>query len=299
MDLETLALKRLPLTGFTGIQDDGIINLVGFTGIDKEDGTVELSITNFRPSINLSTGQVLPDQAAVGPNATIEIFQKVPGRENLVFLHTLADPLVSSPNRVAVIEGKGLYVTNDHGQQKPGLLLQLSPLLGTGDVTFCPSSSTGAHNPCTVVSEGHSYPNGLLHSTSDGYIYVPSAAQGGIKVFRPHLNGSLELKHEIDLPYAIDNLSEDQNGDIWAAVFPDGISFLKHMMDPAHRIPASATFKISRSGTGDFRATKILEDRDGEVLPGSTTVVHDATTGRLFFSGMVSPFITVCEYKHR
>lgn len=49
---------------------------MGFTGLDKEDGSVELSVLNFRPSTNQTTGEVLPDQAAVGGNATIEIFKQ-------------------------------------------------------------------------------------------------------------------------------------------------------------------------------------------------------------------------------
>ncbi len=32
---------------------------------------------------------------------------------------------------------------------------------------------------------------------------------------------------------------------------------------------------------------KVLEDRDGEVLPGTTTAIHDAKTGRLFLSSKV------------
>lgn len=40
---------------------------------------------------------------------------------------------------------------------------------------------------------------------------------------------------------------------------------------------------------------KVLEDWEGEVLPGATAVVHDAKTGRVFLSGVVSPFVTVCE----
>lgn len=94
----------------------------------------------------------------------------------------------------------------------------MSPLWNTGDITFCPTGRAGAGASCITASAGHSYPNGLLYSLSDGHVYVPSSAMGGIKVLYPHLNGSLELKHEIRLPYPIDNLSEDQNGDIWAAV---------------------------------------------------------------------------------
>lgn len=159
---------------------------------------------------------------------------------------------------------------------------RLSPLLRTGNVVFCSIDSSA---PCEVVSTGHSYPNGLIHSRFDDRIYLPSSAAGGIKVFRTSSNNSVELIHEIDLPYAIDNLSEDQNGDIWVAVITKGIEFIKSAKSPFTIFPPSSIFKITRTDSEAFAVTKALEDRDGEVLPGTTTVVHDTTTGKLFLGG--------------
>jgi arylesterase/paraoxonase len=44
----------------------------------------------------------------------------------------------------------------------------------------------------------------------------------------------------------------------------------------------------------DYTVEKIFEDDSG-VLPGSTVVIHDVKTGRYFFGGVMSPFITICE----
>lgn len=123
MNPDTLQFRELSMRGFTGTADDGIINLIGFTGVDKPDGSVELFVTNNRPSADLSTGQVLPDQAAVGANATIEVFRTGPQAEELglEWVRTIADPRITSPNRVAAAEA-GIYVTNDHGTAKTGLV---------------------------------------------------------------------------------------------------------------------------------------------------------------------------------
>lgn len=160
--------------------------------------------------------------------------------------------------------------------------------------------------PCEIVSAGHSYPNGLIHSQVDQQIYLPSSAAGGVKIFKEHLNGSLELVHDIGLPYAIDNLSEDQNGDIWAAAIPKGVDFFKHTSSPFTFSPPSSVFKIQRGSNGiyDAKIEKVLEDRDGQVMPGTTTVVHDATTGRLFLSGKYQAFKLIrlrryAEYLYR
>ena len=115
---------------------------------------------------------------------------------------------------------------------------------------------------------------------------MPQSAQGGITVLRPRSDNSLEVIDEIHLPYAIDNLSEDKDGTLWAAVLPKGIEIMKQANDPHHYFPSSSAFKLSRGKNGKFITEKVLEDSDGSVLPGTTTVVHDARTGRLFLSGV-------------
>lgn len=97
----------------------------------------------------------------------------------------------------------------------------------------------------------------------------------------------------IAIPFAVDNLSEDAEGAIWAAAIPQGLKFFQHAKDPFGYTPPSTILKIRRRGDDDddddngYDVEKVLEDRDGEMLPGTTTVVHDVTTGRLFMSGML------------
>lgn len=122
MNPDTLEHKILLFHGFDGTVGDGIINVVGFAGIDKQDGSVELYVTNLRPSIDVSSGQVLPDQSTTGANASIEVFKTSADAQALDWMATFSDPMISTPNRLAVVEGRGLYVTNDHGQRKKGVV---------------------------------------------------------------------------------------------------------------------------------------------------------------------------------
>lgn len=119
MDLETLDFKPTSMAGFSGTAGDGIINFAGFAGVDLDDGAVELYITNFRPSVD-SNGEIVPVQAAVGCNATIEVFRLSPNTDRLEHIRTVADRAITTPNRVAVAKGKGFYITNDHGQHRIG-----------------------------------------------------------------------------------------------------------------------------------------------------------------------------------
>lgn len=104
-------------------------------------------------------------------------------------------------------------------------------------------------------------------------------------MFKSYANGSLEWQGHIDVPYAIDNLSEDEEGTIWAAAITHGPKFFWHIKDPLGYTSPSTIVRIRRLGNGGYEWHKILEDRDGEVLPGTTTVVHDVVAGRLIMSG--------------
>lgn len=161
----------------------------------------------------------------------------------------------------------------------------LSPVLGTGDVSYCSNSGV-----CKQVASGFKFPNGLLLA-SDGLLYVPSAAVGGITVFQPGSDGTVKKVHYIDLNYPIDNLSEDANGDIFAATMPHVLKGLAAFDDPLNTPTAAATVwrvrRVSKRTENeyDYELLKVIEDAAGEVLPSATTVIHDALTGRLFLSG--------------
>lgn len=101
----------------------------------------------------------------------------------------------------------------------------------------------------------------------------------------------MQRVHYIDLDYPIDNLSEDANGDIWAATLPKGMEAMASFNDPLSLKAAPSTVwrvrRLHRDVPDKYRyeLSKIIEDGAGEMLPGLTTVIHDARTGTLFMSG--------------
>jgi hypothetical protein len=50
-----------------------------------------------------------------------------------------------------------------------------------------------------------------------------------------------------------------------------------------------------KGGRIEHVVDKVIEDREGKVLPAASTVVRDVKTGNLWLSGFASKFITVCE----
>lgn len=270
-------------SSYAGTAGDGLLSLVGMTGVDVsvdgEEDRVELLLVNARPSLD-GVGQISLSQAT-GANSTIEVFE-VRGRHSTTMnhLHTVAHKDISTPNNVALASGSRtrFYTTNDHGAHKVGLMAHLGGLLNVGNVVLCTVGQG-----CRVVSEGHKFPNGLAQH--GGFVYVPSSMTGVIQVYRIKEDDELEKVEDIVIDYSLDNLSVDANGDIYVAAFPKGIDILLAFNDPLNAKPRSTIFRVRKGADGSHSWEKILEDGEGGTLPGATTVIHDAKTGRLFLSG--------------
>ena len=130
---------------------------------------------------------------------------------------------------------------------------------------------------------------------------------GRIGVYSFASEGFTEVD-EINIGMPIDNLSVDANGDIFAAAFPDSLKLIRVVTQGADLPVPGTVWKIRRvasdreenekeigGDTGNYRVWKVLEDRDGKVMPRATTVaVHDTKTGRLFLGSVLGEHLTVC-----
>ncbi|KAK8073507.1 hypothetical protein PG994_004406 [Apiospora phragmitis] len=282
--------RVLETPGYPGTHGDGTLNLVGMSGHDDDDdGEVRLWLIDAKPSVDPATGRVLEDQAAAGGNQTVEVFRTTGGRKakGLAHLDSFSHPLIMTPNRVAAVgdDTNAFWITNDLGHSESRWKRNISPIFSQGSVAHCSSSDP---QTCTAaIPSGLSWPNGLVQNHHDGRLYVPSSMLGTIDVYAPAKNGSLHVKVDtVDVGYSLDNLMVDKDGDVWAAVFPVAKDLGAAFDDPygSHGIAAAAMRIRKVPNGGGYEVDKVLEDGFGEVLPMTTSVVHDATTGRLFFS---------------
>ncbi|KAI7764796.1 hypothetical protein LZL87_004001 [Fusarium oxysporum] len=278
--------RALKTPGFKGTAGDGLVNLAGFSGVEQEDGYIDLFLVNLRPSID-AEGRLV-DQYVHGGNATVEHFVTGLQATEMKHVRTYANQGIVTPNRVAALGDKTFYISNDHGSHKFGWRHHLSMILGFSDVTFCDTQS------CRPVAPNLQFPNGLV--IKDNILYLPDSITGRLYIYRILPNKDLQKIDEVNLGYGVDNASIDENGDIWIAAFPIGIEIFKAYDDPYNAHPPSTVLRV-RKIEGVYVVEKMLEDAKGEVLPAATTVVHDAKTGRLFLSSVISPFIAVCEPK--
>jgi arylesterase / paraoxonase len=161
-------------------------------------------------------------------------------------------------------------------------------------VAYC-----GPNNQCHIATNHKSwFANGIAKG-QDGLYYVAQSAGGKIYVYSLQEDRSLLKIDEINIGMGIDNLSVDENGDIFVAAFPKVLALLRALDEPLTTDVPSTIFRIRKSidnqRKASYEVTKALEDIEGKVLPGSTVAVHDLKTDTFFMGGVTSPFITVCN----
>ena len=136
------------------------------------------------------------------------------------------------------------------------------------------------------------FPNGLTRGF-DGLYYVPSSVDGQIRVYTLTKDNKLQLIDSIHTGMPLDNISPDAKGDLYVPGFPSLMGTTKAMKDPRNLDSPSTVFRIRKTvdvgpdgvRSVDYRVEKVLEDREGKVISGATTVRHDVKTGRLFIGG--------------
>lgn len=89
--------------------------------MENSAGVIDLMLINLQPSADPESGKFL-DQYAHGANTTIEHFTTGAEATAMKHVRTFADQGISTPNRVAVLDDKTFYITNDHGPHKVGLV---------------------------------------------------------------------------------------------------------------------------------------------------------------------------------
>ncbi|KAF4494278.1 Serum paraoxonase arylesterase 1 [Fusarium agapanthi] len=102
----TFRVLRTP--GFEGTAGDELVNLAGFSGVEQENGDIDLFLVNLRPAIE-ADGKVA-DQRVHGGNATIEHFVTGPQAAEMKHVRTYATHGITTPNRVTALSDKSFYV---------------------------------------------------------------------------------------------------------------------------------------------------------------------------------------------
>ncbi|OCH86369.1 calcium-dependent phosphotriesterase [Obba rivulosa] len=232
----------------------------------------------------------------VGANSVVEVVKGTVGSSTLIHVSTIEDPVIMTPNDiVAAPDGKAFWFTNDKGA-KVGWSRELEtyfPIPRTS-VGFCEIGKG-----CKYAAQRLPGANGIAKSRTNDTFYVANTPLGQINVFEKQADNTLVLVDTITVGLAIDNLSMDSNGGLWAATFPKALWILARFEDLTQQSPSSAhrvTLNTDKSAYfGEkYKVERVFED-EGSIVAGATSVVHDTRRGLLYMHGVVSPHLAVCK----
>ncbi|MBL4906518.1 MAG: SMP-30/gluconolactonase/LRE family protein, partial [Sneathiella sp.] len=234
----------------------------------------------------------------------LSLFQDDAGRETLMVINRRSQtPSRQKPNQIIlydwingqliqkrVVEGKGLiapndlvaighnrfYVTNDHGYEE-GLLAAIEEYLPmpVGMVSYFDGEAFRS------VADGFSFANGINQSPDGSKIYVTATVGQSLSIFeRDRINGSLTLIKDIDLETGPDNITLDDQGNLWIAAHPQLLSFIGYVGDETKYTP-SQIFKLLPGIGGQLIPQNVMVDA-GDLISGASVA---AAIGNRFLVG--------------
>ncbi len=193
---------------------------------------------------------------------SIELFHYM--NDTLFHIRSFKNELMISPNDLIATDIDNFYVTIDHGT-KEGLWRTLE------DYLRLPYSYVLYFDgkEYSKVYEGLNYANGVNISNDGNTLYVSETTSGKLSALNRNKNtGQLELLFSKELKTGLDNISIDNNGDLWIAAHPKLFDFLAHSKDSTKHSP-SQVLKVNVS-KNDFTISEIYLD-NGVKFSGSST----------------------------
>ncbi|KAJ4490542.1 hypothetical protein J3R30DRAFT_96631 [Lentinula aciculospora] len=288
-DPVTLKIKHLRLENYTSDQPLSVhgMDVVVSTFNPKE---LFVYVVNHRAPSN---GQ---DARNVGADSVIEVFKTTVSGDRLTHIKTVRDSVILTPNDVAGdADGKGFFFTNDHGSKIAHARLLRNAFSATTSVGYC-----HLDRGCKIVASGLHANNGIAKTNTNDTVYVASNLGGKISVFERQVDNSLVLLDVVYVGQVLDNLSLDNEGNLWAAAFPKAQDIVEHLTKNPHHLSPVAGFRISTNiGLGSFygekyNVEKVFED-NGTIVSGSTSIVYDSERNLLFAHGVAAQELVMCR----
>ncbi|KAF8329845.1 uncharacterized protein EI90DRAFT_2973517 [Cantharellus anzutake] len=283
----TLRPIRHDLKDFRGL------NVHGMDVVQSSDNpkTLYIYLVNHRP-------QLRRNEHAVGADSTIELFKTEAGSERMKHIKTFHDPkIILTPNDVAGSpDGKSFYFTNDHSSR-------VDPWERRIQLWFNPSKNSLGYchidKGCKIAAANLPSPNGIVRINDDTY-WVAGFPSGKITVFTRDADNSLVQVDEIDIGRPLDNLTVDENGDVWVAAFVRLFETIKYVLSRGGLAP-SAAYKVSLNQGYDayfgkkYAVKKVFED-DGTLANWITTAAADSRRRQLYLHGLFSKHLVRCPF---
>ncbi|KZO98318.1 hypothetical protein CALVIDRAFT_512291 [Calocera viscosa TUFC12733] len=236
-----------------------------------------------------------------GADSVVEVLRLKAGSDEAEWVRTLEDggKVLSTPNDVlGGPTGEWVYFTNEYraklGLARTGARLGLP--VGAGYLGFCTTSG------CQVAAPDVPGPNGIARG-KDGKVWVSASFIGEVRAYEEEELGRLREVDRVLLDRYEDNVSVDENGDVFVATFPRATDF-KHMYESGgrglspstvHRVFLNRT-AVQDPGAKSKYAAELFFADDGREASGVTTVEHWPGGRTLFVHGLIAKHLLVCTF---
>lgn len=212
----------------------------------------------------------------VGKKNTVEVFDLY-HRDSLVYLKTLHNSAMLSPNDIVATGENQFYFTNDkHDTTALGTIK--ANYLG---VAACEVIYFDGEN-YRVAADGLAYANGINYDKKRKLMYVASARGFLVKVYKIAKNGDLTEEAIIDCGTGVDNIELDGGGNLWVGGHPSLLAYQSYSLGKKDIAPAEI-LKIKYLNKTDFTVETVFLD-DGAKVSGTSSA---AVFGKLIFTGNV------------
>ncbi|HEX4923845.1 MAG TPA: SMP-30/gluconolactonase/LRE family protein [Bdellovibrionales bacterium] len=174
---------------------------------------------------------------------------------------TYQDPLIANANDVAAVDEERFYFTRDH-ESTTHWQKRMSDYVryGTGMIVSFDGSSFKAR------FKGLAFANGILVTGGGKRVLAAEMLRQRVWILDVLDNGELKPATALKLPSSPDNLSFDDEGNIWVGAHPNLLALRKHAL--SHTAPGpSEVLKIANWESGRPEFTSVFMD-DGTRISG-------------------------------
>ncbi|KAI9504957.1 hypothetical protein GGI25_001750 [Coemansia spiralis] len=233
----------------------------------------------------------------------ISIFKHKIGSEYIQHIKTVRSHLLYSPNDVVATSRSTFYATNELAYTR-GLMRKIEILLGMPWGYVVHYSHTGMF---TKATDGIAYPNGITKSADGGTIYVAASSEPSVSMFKPKLDGTLELlSKQVFRDFVPDNISVDaKTGHILVAGFLNTLEMFRYNHEVLHGTSAQPAAGIRRLVPPKSPHRSFVEENilvhDGRLLPSTTaaTIQRHGTAKRILLGSAMADHIAICNVNER
>ena len=195
---------------------------------------------------------------------SIEVFEYKDNQ--LIHLKTYKNEQMCCPNDLVAVDVDKFYVTNDHGNtSKVGRVLEDYLKLPNSYVLYFDGETY------SKVVERLSYANGINISNNGEKLYVTEVSGQKITVMDRDLStGQLSFQFAKQIDTGLDNISIDEDDNLWIGSHPKLLAFVSHSKD-ASKFSPSQVLKLKLEAD-DFKVEEIYLN-DGEQISASSVAV--------------------------